>query len=74
MKAGDHVNITCDGHTVEGVILLSSGNAVSLMIEFEAILDGHVGLMPLLMDERGDYRSIVTDKVVLIKPCEEVAE
>lgn len=38
----------------EGIIRLISPNQVSLMIEFEAIILGHVGMMPLVLE--GDRR------------------
>jgi hypothetical protein len=57
-KTGDHVWITCEGTTVRGSIELASGNGASLMLSFEAILAGHVGSMPVLLDDDGVYRTL----------------
>jgi|SRR5215471_3297650 len=64
-KTNDLVWIGCDDRTVEGWIILASGNSVSLMLGFEAILDGHVGMMPVLLEE-GVYRSIVTGQAIAL--------
>ena len=43
------------------MVVLASENGKALMLEFEAILDGHAGMMPVLRDEDGGrYLSIVT--------------
>ena len=65
-KQGDVITIACDGRSVEGVILLASKNGASLMIGFEAILHGHVGMMPLARGDDGVYRSIMDDTEVAI--------
>jgi hypothetical protein len=65
MKTGDPVWIEHDGRTVEGTILMASENERSLVVGFEAILGGHLGMMPVLLDEDG-YRSIITGEAVTI--------
>jgi hypothetical protein len=40
------------------------------MLEFEAILGGHVGMMPVMMMD-GVYRSIITGEAVAIVPRRE---
>jgi hypothetical protein len=67
MKTGDPVWIGCDDRTVEGIIALASENGVSLMLQFEAILGGHVGTMPVVLED-GVYRSIITGEAVAIVP------
>jgi hypothetical protein len=67
MKTGDLVTITYDGRTVAGVVKLASGNGASLMLEFEAILGGFVGMMPALRDDAGTYRDLVFHKPVAIE-------
>jgi hypothetical protein len=64
-KTNDLVWIGCDDRTVEGVVILASENAKSLMLGFEAILDGHVGMMPVLLTD-GVYRSIVTGEAIAL--------
>jgi hypothetical protein len=66
MKTGDPIWIEHDGRTVEGTILLASENERSLVVGFEAMLGGHLGMMPVLLDEHGYYRSIITGEAVTI--------
>jgi len=66
MKTGDRVAIECEGRTVDGTVLLASEKGRSLMVKFEAILAGHVGMMPLLADDAGDFRSIINGALVRI--------
>lgn len=51
--------------------MLASSNGKSLMLEFMTVLDGHVGMMPVLMGNDGRYYSIVTGieaRITLSKP------
>jgi hypothetical protein len=48
MSTGDRVKITFRGRTVLGKVTLASGNGRSLMLEFEAILGGFVGMLPVV--------------------------
>lgn len=68
MKTGDPVLIGYDGRTVEGTIMLASENELSLMLGFEAMLGGHLGMMPVLRDDGGVYRSIITGEAVAVVP------
>ena len=68
MKTGDAVMITCDGRCVPGEIVLASDNQASLMLRFEAMLHGHVGMMPVLRDPGGIYRTLIGDHPVFIEP------
>jgi len=68
MKTGDRVIITCDGEQYAGHIILASSNEVSLMLGFEAIIDGHVGMMPVLRGNDGVYRSLFTSVEIGIRP------
>lgn len=63
-KTGDAVSITCKGRAVPGSILFASSNGKSLMLEFEAIIEGHVGMMPVLRNDGGVYESIMTGVTV----------
>jgi hypothetical protein len=60
--------------TVPGSILLASANARSLVIEFDAILGGYVGTMPLLQDDDGVYRTLGMGEVVKIWTAVSVGE
>jgi hypothetical protein len=70
LKTGDHVWIDFDGRKVEGKIVMASENERSLMLAFDAMLGGHVGMMPVLLEDDGVYRSIVTGKAVAVVPRE----
>lgn len=48
LKQGDRIEITCDGKIVTGIVIFGSDNGQSLMIGFDAMLRGHVGMMPVL--------------------------
>jgi len=58
IKTGNRIMITCEGRTVEGEVLLASPNGRSLMLRFEAILLGCVGMMPVFLDDDGKYYSL----------------
>lgn len=55
---GDAVEIVYGDHVVRGWVKLASGNGLSLMLEFEAVLGGFVGMMPVLLDDDGVYRDL----------------
>jgi hypothetical protein len=71
MKTGDAVTIewTENGYTrkVDGSITLASPNGRSLMLEFEAIMFGAVGMQPVLKDDDGVYRSVLTNEPVIVR-------
>lgn len=72
MKKGDKIWITCEKQRVKGWIILVSPNQVSLMIGFEAMLSGHVGMMPILRNEEdGIYRALFNDAEVKIEARED---
>jgi hypothetical protein len=57
---GDVIRIECEGIRTTAQVLMASSNSLSLMLGFDAVLDGHAGMMPVLRDDGGVYRSIVT--------------
>lgn len=59
IRTGDTVMLTCEGRSVVARVVLASANGVSLFLQFEAILHGHAGSMPVLRDEDGVYRSLI---------------
>ncbi len=67
---GDRIEIEHDGRTVNGLVLLASENGLSLMLEFEAVLHGHVGMMPVTMVDETTGRSIVDGIEVTIRRVE----
>jgi hypothetical protein len=64
-KTGDQVWVGCDDRTVEGEVILASKNGRSLILGFEAILDGCVGKMPV-METDGVYRNILTGQAIAV--------
>ena len=74
-KTGDAVRITVKEHTVPGKVLLASGNGKSLALQFEAILAGYVGMMPVLYDDEiGAYRALVCGTRVIVQPAHAVPD
>lgn len=68
VKTGDRVTIIHQGRRYPAVLMLASDNEESLMLSFEAIIDGHVGMMPVLKED-GVYRSIMTGIEIEVIPC-----
>jgi hypothetical protein len=70
-SSGDKCQVTCAGRTVDGVIIMISENQISAFIEFEAMLGGHVGTMPIIARTstdaaRGIYHSIIDGTEVIL--------
>lgn len=55
---GDKLQIEHDGRWINGNVVLASENGRSLMLSFNAIIEGHVAMMPVLQDDDGVYRPI----------------
>jgi hypothetical protein len=64
MKTGDPVVIGYGRKTVPGRVLIVSPNGKSLMLSFDAMLGGHIGMMPVLQNDDGSYVSIIEGKEV----------
>lgn len=60
------VRITCDGRTVDGIVTIASANGRSLVIAFDAMLAGHVGMMPVFQYDDGAFHSILNGAPVEI--------
>lgn len=68
LKRDDLVTATYQGKTVDAVVQLASPNGKSLIIRFEAMLGGHLGVMPVLQDDEGDYWSLMEgNQITLVK-------
>jgi hypothetical protein len=57
-KKGEPVLIRCEGRAVDGTVLIASPNGRSLVLVFEAILGGHVALMPVFQGDDDVYRGL----------------
>lgn len=63
----DDIEVTCEGRTVEGKVILASPNSISLMIGFEAVFGGHLGMMPITMRDANNGYSIIDGTEVTIR-------
>lgn len=70
LARNDVVNIQCLGKNTIGKVILASKNGKSLMLQFEAIIAHHVGLMPVMLDDTGTYRSLINDVPVSLTKSE----
>jgi hypothetical protein len=59
IRTGDEIQIECKGKRVAAKVVLASPNGKSLALTFDEFLDGHVGMMPVLLGEDGVFRSII---------------
>lgn len=64
-QRGDFVEITAGDRTVDGMVTLASPCGNSLIVMFDAILDGHVSAMPLVGDVDGFVSVITGSRIVL---------
>ena len=64
---GDAIEVSCEGRTVEGVVIFASANGLSLMIGFEAMLGGHAGMMPVTMRDATSGYSIIDHTEITIR-------
>lgn len=67
----DDIEVTCEGRTVEGKVILASPNGLSLMIGFEAMFGGHVGMMPVTMRDQNNGYSIIDGTDVTIRKVQQ---
>jgi hypothetical protein len=65
-KTGDSLMVSFKGRRVLGQVKLASENGRSLMLEFDAMLGGYVGMMPVL-EEDGVFRDLITKSVVTLE-------
>jgi hypothetical protein len=66
LRKGSRVLITYKGREVEGWVIVASDNQHSLMLGFDAMLGGFVGMMPVL-DNGDGYRDLVEHEPVEVK-------
>lgn len=64
--SGQKLRLTHNGRTVDAVVVFGSENRKSLMVSFEAIVDGCVGMMPVLVED-GVARNVFTGSMVEIE-------
>lgn len=67
VQAGDPIYLCYEGTETYGSVLLASTNSKSLMLKFEAILGGYVGMMPVLWnDGTSEYLDLIQGQPVVI--------
>jgi hypothetical protein len=66
-RKGDAIEVVHEGRTVEGNVIFASPNGLSLMIGFDAMLGGHVGMMPVTMRDATTGNSVVDGTEVTIR-------
>jgi hypothetical protein len=64
-KTGDQVIIDCEGESFAGRIALASVGGVSLFLAFDAVIAGHAGGMPVLLDDDKIYRTLIEPRVAI---------
>ena len=48
-------------------VSMASPNGKALVIEFSAMVDGHIGTMPVNTDDGGNYSSLITGKPITLR-------
>ena len=67
-KRGDFIWVEYEGERKKAMIVLASPCGGSLMVMFDGLCGGFVGMMPLLRDEAGRYHELVRDRIVEVMP------
>lgn len=55
---------------MEAFVTLASSNEQSLMVMFDGMFMGYVGMMPLLKEKSGPYRDLVKGREVKVTKTE----
>jgi hypothetical protein len=66
-RKGDRVKIGWEGRTINAEVLIASPNGKSLMLQFEAIIGGYVGMMPVVQDDVGKFHTIGTNEKLTVE-------
>jgi hypothetical protein len=69
-QRGDFVRLSSGDRRIRAMVMLASPNGRSLVLGFEGLFRGHLGMMPVLQDEAGVYHTVFTDAVVEIERLE----
>lgn len=54
-RAGDVVELACEGTRSRATVVLASSNGRSLMLRFEGVVAGFVGMMPVRWDDDAQF-------------------
>lgn len=69
-RKGERLRIEFGGAQTTGTVLIASPNGRSLMLAFDAMLGGYVGMMPVLAGEDDVFRDLVTSEPVHLSEIE----
>lgn len=65
VSTGETVELTAVGRTLNARVVIASGNGRSVFLEFDAMIDGHAGGMPLMWSDDADgFCSIANGRAV----------
>jgi hypothetical protein len=64
LKTGDSVILRCGGRSVDAEVAFASPSGQSVMFIFEAIIAGHVGMMPAFMRDATHGEVLVTGEPI----------
>jgi len=65
---GISANITCQGCTVNAVVVKASPNRTTVLFRFEGILAGYAGVMPVMWNQqRKRYEDLINEQEVKIE-------
>jgi hypothetical protein len=72
LARGDRVRVQAFGRHVDAIVEIAAGNGRSLMVSFDALLGGYVGMMPLLWSQdRTCYQDLIRGEKVVIETLED---
>jgi hypothetical protein len=67
MRRGEFVYVSFEGQTLEAMVTLASGGPVgSIAVMFDGMLDGCMGMMPLLYEHDKGWVNIMSGNVIQI--------
>jgi hypothetical protein len=69
-RRGDFVWVEQGGSQMKAMVTIASKNGRSLVVMFDGMFAGYVNMMPLLADEQGEYRDLISHSVVTVKKVE----
>lgn len=67
-KTGQSVLLEANDEKWLAEVVLASENGVSLMLKFNGMIGGHVGMIALLYKGNGSYISIIDESKAMVKP------
>jgi hypothetical protein len=67
-KKDQEIIVSMNGKQVDAVVTLASPNGVSLMIRFDDMLGGYIGMMPVFYsEEKQQFTDLIEGRELIIK-------